>query len=62
MWKYYPLIAYFLFRLYIVLCVIHNIICLQIYLNLSQPIDLIKADIATIEAKYSLYNIRIARY
>ena len=45
----------------IALCVIHNSLCIQIHLNLSQPNDLIKSDIETIEAKFSLYNTRIAR-
>ena len=40
---------------------IYIYICLKIYINLSQHIDLIKADIETIEAKFSLYNIRIAQ-
>ena len=39
--------------------VIHNSLCIQIYLNLSQPNDLIKSDIETIEAKFSLYNTHI---
>ena len=47
------------------LCVIHNSLCIPIYLNLSQPNNLIKKglklDIETIEDKFSLYNIRIAR-
>ena len=38
----------------------HNI-CLQIYLNLSQHSDIIKADVETITANLSLYNTRIAR-
>ena len=45
----------------IALCVIHNSLCLQIYLNLSQPSDLIRAAIETIEAKFNLYNTRIVR-
>ena len=58
------------------LCVIHNSLCLHIYvyiiyynilyiyiyINLSQPIDLIKADIETIKAKFILYNTRISRH
>ena len=31
-----------------------NRLCLQIYINLSQPSDLIRGDIETIEAKFSL--------
>ena len=38
----------------------HNL-CIQIYIDLSQPNDPIKADIETIEEKFSLYNTRRGR-
>ena len=46
----------------IALCVMHSSLCIQIYLHVSQPNDLIKSDIETIEAKFSLYITRIRVY
>ena len=41
----------------ILLCILHSSLCIQIYLNLSQPNYLIKSDIETIAEQLSLYNI-----
>ena len=38
----------------------HNSICLQIYLNLSQTNDLTKADMETNKEYFSLYNTHIS--